>query len=99
MGLVRCFFGLLFPALGFVTWASQMTTLVDGIAAGILGLLAMMGLAALTVLAERDKIGASNKELFAYCLSFPIFMLSYVPISFQAIFANPGWKPIEHSGH
>lgn len=99
LGLVRCFFGLLFPALGFVTWTSQVTTLIDGIAAGILGLLAMMGLAALTVLAERDKIGASNKELFAYCLSFPIFMLSYVPISFQAIFANPGWKPIEHSGH
>ena len=98
LAVIRCVFGVLFPALGFVTWASQITELVDWVASALLGILALMGLAAITVLAERDKIGASNKELFAYCLSFPIFMLSYLPISFQAIFANPGWKPIEHSG-
>ncbi|WP_297316948.1 glycosyltransferase family 2 protein [Bifidobacterium indicum] len=98
LAVIRCVFGILFPALGFVTWTSQITELVDWVASAVLGILALMGLAAITVLAERDKIGASNKELFAYCLSFPIFMLSYLPISFQAIFANPGWKPIEHSG-
>lgn len=98
LAVIRGIFGIIFPALGFVTWASQITELADWSATAILGILALMGLAAMTVLTERDKIGASNKELFAYCLSFPIFMLSYLPISFQAIFANPGWKPIEHSG-
>lgn len=98
LAVIRGIFGILFPALGFVTWTSQITELADWSATAILGILALMGLAAMTVLTERDKIGASNKELFAYCLSFPIFMLSYLPISFQAIFANPGWKPIEHSG-
>ena len=48
----------------------------------------MMALAALTIVAERDHIGATNKELFAYVLSFPIYMLSYMPISFQAIFSK-----------
>ena len=33
-------------------------------------------------------MGATNKELFAYVLSFPIYMLSYVPISFQAVFSK-----------
>ena len=47
---------------------------------------------------ERDQIGATNKELFAYVLSFPIYMFSYVPISFQAMFAKSEWKPIEHKG-
>ena len=37
-------------------------------------------------------------ELFAYVLSFPIYMFSYVPISFQAMFAKSEWKPIEHKG-
>ena len=30
--------------------------------------------------------------------AFPIYMLSYVPISFQAVFAKSEWKPIEHKG-
>ncbi|AKV55562.1 N-acetylglucosaminyltransferase [Bifidobacterium actinocoloniiforme DSM 22766] len=98
LSVARAVFGVLFSVFGFVTWASQITGLIKVAAWTLGGMLAMMVLAALTVVAERDKIGASNKELFAYCLSFPIFMLSYVPISFQAIFANPGWKPIEHNG-
>jgi len=55
-------------------------------------------LAALTIIVERDQIGATNKELLAYVLSFPIYILSYVPISFQAIFAKAQWKPIAHKG-
>jgi hypothetical protein len=58
----------------------------------------MMAIAALTILAERDHIGASNKELVAYVLSFPIYMFSYVPISFQAVFSKAEWKPIAHRG-
>ena len=58
----------------------------------------MMALAALTIIVERDQIGATNKELFAYVLSFPIYRFRYVPISFQAMFAKSEWKPIEHKG-
>ncbi|BDR52605.1 N-acetylglucosaminyltransferase [Bombiscardovia nodaiensis] len=97
LGGIRFIFGMLFAALGFVTWSSQIGALSNMLVLGLEAILALMGLAAMTVVAERNKIGASNKELFAYCLSFPIFMLSYVPISFQAIFSNPGWKPIVHN--
>ena len=98
LAIVRMVLGLFFALFGFVTWASQLGALV-GWASGILmSVLGMMGLAALTIGVERDRIGASNKELLAYVLSFPVYMFSYVPISFQAIFSKAQWKPIEHQG-
>ena len=96
--VIRIGLGLLFALLGFVSWSSQLQY-VSGWGMGIVVMmLSMMILAALTIVAERGKIGASNKELLAYCLSFPFYMLSYVPISFQAMFSKPEWKPIEHRG-
>ena len=74
---------------------ADLTGWTSGIVISVIG---MMGLAALTIVAERDHVGATNKELLAYVLAFPIYMLSYVPISFQAVFAKSEWKPIEHKG-
>ncbi len=65
--------------------AELLTGWTSGIVISVIG---MMGLAALTIVAERDHVGATNKELLAYVLAFPIYMLSYVPISFQAVFAK-----------
>ncbi|WEV72016.1 glycosyltransferase family 2 protein [Bifidobacterium sp. ESL0790] len=98
LGALRVVFGVCFALFGFVSWASQLNSLVSWIAGGVLGLLGMMALALLTILAERDQVGATNKELFAYVLSFPIYMASYIPISFQAIFSKAQWKPIAHKG-
>ncbi|KAA8819493.1 N-acetylglucosaminyltransferase [Bifidobacterium rousetti] len=94
----RVALGMLFAAFGFVTWQSQIGAITSWANGIVLAVLGMMGLAALTIVAERDQIGATNKELFAYVLSFPIYMLSYVPISFQAIFSKAQWKPIQHKG-
>ncbi|NEG55819.1 glycosyltransferase family 2 protein [Bifidobacterium platyrrhinorum] len=98
LGVARVILGVLFAAFGFVSWSSQLSS-VTGWANGIvLSVLGMMALAGLTIVAERGQIGATNKELFAYVLAFPIYMLSYVPISFQAIFSKAQWKPIQHKG-
>lgn len=98
LGVARLLLGFIFALCGFVSWTSQLASF-GGWAYGIvISILSMMGLAALTIVVERDQIGATNKELFAYVLSFPIYMLSYVPISFQAIFSKAQWKPIEHKG-
>lgn len=98
LGVARLLLGFIFALCGFVSWTSQLSSF-SGWAFGIVvSVLSMMGLAALTIVVERDQIGATNKELFAYVLSFPIYMLSYVPISFQAIFSKAQWKPIEHKG-
>ena len=98
LGVIRAVMGLLFAACGFVSWSSQLQSLAGWSSGIITSVLGLMALAALTIIVEHDQIGATNKELLAYVLSFPIYMLSYVPISFQAIFAKAQWKPIAHKG-
>ena len=98
LGVIRAVMGLLFAACGFVSWPSQLRSLASWSSGIIISVLGLMALAALTIIVERDQIGATNKELLAYVLSFPIYILSYVPISFQAIFAKAQWKPIAHKG-
>ena len=98
LGVTRTVLGALFAAFGFVTWQSQLSALSGWSSSIVLAVLSMMALAGLTIVAERDQVGATNKELIAYVLAFPIYMLSYVPISFQAIFSKVQWKPIEHKG-
>lgn len=98
-GAIRVVLSMIFVLCGFTTLSTQLSA-VSGYFSGIVvSMLSMMALAAMTIIAERNRIGASNKELFAYCLSFPVYMLSYIPISFQASFSKPEWKPIEHHGH
>lgn len=96
--VVRELLGFLFAACGFVTWQSQIDNAVAWGWGTLWGMLGMTAIAALTVIAERPRIGATNKELVAYVLSFPIYALSFVPISFCALFSKPEWKPIEHHG-
>lgn len=98
LGVTRMALGLLFAAFGFVSWQSQLSSLANWSVGIVLSVLGMMALAGLTIVVERRQIGATNKELLAYVLSFPMYMLSYVPISFQAIFSKAQWKPIEHKG-
>ncbi|KFJ01306.1 glycosyltransferase family 2 protein [Bifidobacterium stellenboschense] len=98
LGVIRMILGVLFAAFGFVSWSSQLGALTGWSNGIVLSVLGMMALAGLTIVAERGQIGATNKELFAYVLAFPIYMLSYVPISFQAIFSKAQWKPIQHKG-
>ncbi|MEE1296258.1 MAG: glycosyltransferase family 2 protein [Bifidobacterium sp.] len=98
LAIIRIAMGVLYAAFGFVSWSSQGSYLLNWAGGIVTSVVAMMGLAALTIVVERKHIGATNKELFAYVLSFPIYMFSYVPISFQAVFSKAQWKPIEHHG-
>ena len=95
---VRELLGFLFAACGFVTWQSQLDNLWTWVYGTGWSMLGMMAIAALTVMAERQRIGATNRELVAYVLSFPLYMLSYIPIAFVALFSKPEWKPITHNG-
>lgn len=99
LGILRLFLGFLFALCGFVSWSSQLMALENWARGILMSVLVLMLLAALTAFVERDQIDATNKELFASVLTFPFYMLSYVPISFQAIFSKPEWKPIVHKGN
>lgn len=51
----------------------------------------------LTVITERRQIHCPAKKLTLYVFTFPIFMLSYIPIAIYANFSKVTWKPIEHN--
>lgn len=52
---------------------------------------------AITTATEWKRIPASAIKKLVYAFTFPLFMLTYIPISFAALFAKVEWKPIEHS--
>lgn len=56
----------------------------------------LFSLGLLTTLTEWRQIHTSCFKKIAYLFTFPIFMLTYIPISFTALFKHVEWKPIEH---
>ncbi len=56
-------------------------------------------LGAITTITERKQIHCSLWKKVLYMFTFPIFMLTYVPISVIALFKRVKWEPIKHSVH
>ena len=51
---------------------------------------------ALTAITERKNIHCSTGKKVLYCFTFPLFMLTYIPIAVVALFKKIEWKPIPH---
>ena len=51
----------------------------------------------LTTITEWDHIHARPADKVKYIFTFPIFMLTYVPIALIAVFKKVEWKPITHN--
>jgi len=51
-----------------------------------------------TVITEWKMIHCKAFFKIAYLFTFPIFMLTYIPIAITAMFKRVEWKPISHSG-
>lgn len=54
-------------------------------------------LGGITTITEWKQIHCSKVRKIAYILTFPLFMLTYVPISIIALFKHVKWEPIKHS--
>jgi hypothetical protein len=54
-------------------------------------------LGAITTVTERKKIHCSPIKKILYAFTFPVFMISYVPVTMAALFNKSEWKPIEHT--
>ena len=59
--------------------------------------LTLLLLGGITTGTEWKMIHTSAVKKVFYIFTFPLFMLTYIPISFAAIFAKVEWKPISHS--
>jgi len=54
-------------------------------------------IATITVITEWKKIRTTSFKKILYIFTFPIFMLTYIPITFCALFQKVEWKPIVHN--
>lgn len=59
--------------------------------------LGMLLCGGLTVLSEWNVIEAKPVQKIVYLFTFPLFMLTYVPISLVALVRRVEWKPIRHN--
>lgn len=57
----------------------------------------MFVLGIVTLITERKNILCKKSKAFLHLFMFPVFMLSYIPISIVALFKKVGWKQISHS--
>lgn len=54
-------------------------------------------LGGVTLLSERKRVHCKWYKSIFYLFLFPIFMFTYIPISFVALFYTPEWKQIHHT--
>ena len=55
-----------------------------------------MAMGAVTVYCEWDNIYATKVQKLGYLFTFPLFMMTYVPIAVVALRRKVEWKPIQH---
>lgn len=57
----------------------------------------LLALGALTTLTEWKRIRATSMQKVFYMFTFPLFMMTWLPISIAALFRKVEWTPIEHT--
>lgn len=57
----------------------------------------LLAIGALTTVTQWRQIRTTPLKKILFTLTFPLFMLTYIPISFAALFRRVEWKPIEHT--
>ena len=58
--------------------------------------LTLFGMGLITLISEWKRIRASAWRKCLLLFTFPLFQMTYIPISCCALFVNVEWKPIEH---
>ena len=59
--------------------------------------LMLFAIGLITTITEWHKINASISRKVLSVFTFPIFMFTYIPVSFAALFVKVEWKPIHHT--
>ncbi len=84
--------------VGIITNSPDLPLLVKTLAQTLLSFYGMFFfLGAITAVTEWHQIHCSKGRKIAYLFTFPLFMLTYVPIAIVALFRKVEWKQINHS--
>lgn len=73
------------PMLAFAQWCGR-----------LYAMLFIMGLVA--IVTESKRIRTSTAKQVIYLFSFPLFQLTYIPVSIIALFTRVKWEPTKHHG-
>ena len=92
--LINCAVGTIFGLIFDWEIGKILTSLILTFA-GIYGTLWIIG--AVTTATQWKKIHCGNVKKIFYTFTFPVFMLTYLPIAITAIFKKVEWKPIAHN--
>ena len=78
---------------------AAMATVLRSAAELLLGTyLTLFAIGAITTVTEWQRIYTAGWKKVLYAFTFPLFMLTYIPISLTALFTKDlTWKPIEHN--
>lgn len=84
-------------AAGIISGVSVMPV-ADALVRCVLGMYTMMYIiGAITTATEWKNIYTTTYKKILYTFTFPIFMMTYIPITIVAVFKKVEWKPIVHS--
>lgn len=90
--------GLLYFYFGMIGWKAAIINCVDSVGQYFISFYCtLLFLGAITLISEHKRIRCRAWKCALYLFTFPIFMLTYIPISVVALFHTPEWKPIIHS--
>ncbi len=84
--------------VGIITESPDLIPLVRALCQTLLsfyGMFFFLGL--ITTITESEQIHCSKAKRIVFLFTFPLFMLTYVPIAVVALFRKIEWKPITHS--
>ena len=89
-----------FACLTAPAWLARAVTaeVLDAVRSALVGFyMGMFGYGAITVASEWKQIPAKTVHKIGYLFTFPLFMLTYLPISLAALVRRVEWKPIQHT--
>lgn len=89
---------LVMAAMGYMSAGIMIASSASSIIFCIINYMLFMFLfGALTTFTEWDNIHSTASKKIRYMFTFPLFMMTYIPIAISALFKKAAWKPIQHS--
>lgn len=96
--LISIFVNIVAIPIGVITHSPDLPMLLKTLGHTLInfyGLFFLLG--TITAITEWNQIHCNKAKKVCYLFTFPLFMLTYVPIAIVALFRKIEWKPINHS--
>lgn len=95
---VICFVINAFSAVMTLLSGGDILPIILSVGESVLNIyLTLFAVGAITTITEWKQIHTSGVKKIFYTFTFPLFMLTYIPISLAAFFVKVEWKPIAHT--